>query len=253
MPALPFYPLSGTSIESLTTYENEGAAAEARMKILDEASLNPDITCSLYELATYTASIESYIRGDTLRLNAQVMCDRRNLAQYNLMCIAPQIGMQREGALSEITRIATIIYSVGVTFPLAGVGAPFSKLLKLLKREIADSKVLEMASFRESTRCLLLWALVMGGIISEQPDKAWYITVLADLISQCQLTDWKQFQGSLKMILWLDSACDMAGKELYSQTAKKGWCTFIQFGKSPVNCAGEDESGVTKAVPVNGV
>lgn len=191
------------------------------MKILDEASLNPDITCSLYELATYTASIESYIRGDTLRLNAQVMCDRRNLAQYNLMCIAPQIGMQREGALSEITRIATIIYSVGVTFPLAGVGAPFSKLLKLLKREIADSKVLEMASFRESTRCLLLWALVMGGILSEQPDKAWYITVLADLISQCQLTDWKQFQGSLKMILWLDSACDMAGKELYSQVCSQ--------------------------------
>lgn len=102
MPALPFYPLSGTSIELLTTYKIEGPAAEARMKILDEASLNPDITCSVYELATYTASIESYIRGDTLRLNAQVMCDRRNLAQYNLMCIAPQIGMQRESAYPRL-------------------------------------------------------------------------------------------------------------------------------------------------------
>ncbi|KAJ5352698.1 hypothetical protein N7452_001672 [Penicillium brevicompactum] len=213
-PALPFYPLSGASIQSLTTYTIEGPAAEARMNILDEAGLNSDITCSLYELAAYTASIESYVRGDTLRLDAQVMCDRRNLAQYNLMCIAPQTGMQQESALSEITRIAAVIYSVGVTFPLAGVGAPFSKLAKLLKHEIADSRILELASFRESTRCLLLWALVMGGITAEESDKAWYITVLADLIRQYQLTDWRKLKESLKMILWLDSACDMAGKEL---------------------------------------
>lgn len=187
------------------------------MNIFDEAGLNSDITCSLYELAAYTASIESYVRGDTLRLDAQVMCDRRNLAQYNLMCIVPQTGMQQESALSEITRIATVIYSVGVTFPLAGVGAPFSKLVKLLRLEITDSRILEMASFRESTRCFLLWALVMGGITAEESDKAWYITVLANLISQYQFTDWKKLKGSLKMILWLDSACDMAGKELYAQ------------------------------------
>jgi hypothetical protein len=217
-PELPFYPLSGTHFQSLCTFTNRGPNAEARMKILDDASLKPWITSSLYELAAYTVSIESYIRGDTLRLDAQSMCDRRNLAQYNLMCIAPESGLEEENALSEICRIGAIIYSIGVTFPLAGVGAPFPKLAMMLQWEIQNSGILDKQPLLPTTYHLLLWVLTMGGIAAAgRPERTWYTIVLANTMTQCQVTDWRDLKNLLMVILWLDSACDMAGRELWSE------------------------------------
>lgn len=217
-PELPFYPLSGTYIQGLCTYTTGGPTAEARMKILNDAGLNSKIVSSLYELAAYTASIESYIRGDTFRLDAQSMCDRRNLAQYNLMCIASESGLKEENALSEICRIAAVIYSIGVTFPLAGVGAPFPRLVRMLQAEIQNSGLLEHQSLLPATYHLLLWALIMGGIAADGgPERAWYTIALANIMGHCQVADWKDLKHSLKVILWLDGACDMAGRELWSE------------------------------------
>ncbi|KAJ6022200.1 hypothetical protein N7540_007704 [Penicillium herquei] len=122
--------------------------------------------CTFFELAAYTRSIESYVRGDTLRLDAQMMCDRRNLAQYNLMSIPSTSGQHHESALSEICRIAAIIYSIGVTFPLSGVGAPFPKLVQLLQSELENSEILESDPQVSTTNQVLLWVLTMGGIAS---------------------------------------------------------------------------------------
>lgn len=221
-PELPFYPLSGTSLQKLCTYAIGGGTTEARMKLFDDAGLNPWIASSLYELAAYTTSIESYIRGDTLRLDAQSMCDRRNLAQYNLMCIAPGSGLRSDNAISEICRIAAIIYSIGVTFPLAGVGAPFTKLVRMLQAEIQNSGIPENESFLQATDHLLLWALTVGGIAAAgMPERTWYTTALANMMNQRQVTSWKDLKVSLKAILWLDSACDMAGKELWSDACSQ--------------------------------
>lgn len=188
------------------------------MKLLNDAGLKPEILSSLQELAAYTASIESYIRGDTLRLDAQSMCDRRNLAQYNLMCIAPESGLKQDNALSEICRLAAMIYSIGVTFPLAGVGAPFPRLVRMLQAEIQDSGILEDQSLLPSSYSILLWALTMGGIAADGgPERKWYTIALANIMCQYQVDDWKEMKGSLNAILWLDSACDMAGRELWNE------------------------------------
>ncbi|KAJ5537774.1 hypothetical protein N7494_007253 [Penicillium frequentans] len=216
-PELPFYPLSGAPIQELCTDATGQPTAEARMKLLNDAGLKPGIVSSLQELAAYTASIESYIRGDTLRLDAQSMCDRRNLAQWNLMCIAPESGLKQENALSEICRLAAMIYSIGVTFPLAGVGAPFPRLVRMLQAEIKISGILEDQSLLPITYSLLLWALTMGGIAADGgPERKWYTIALANIMGQYQVDDWKDLKASLKAILWLDSIvpmCALQGKE----------------------------------------
>ena len=147
------------------------------------------------------------------------MCDRRNLAQYNLMSIPSTSGQYHESALSEICRIAAIIYSIGVTFPLAGVGAPFPKLVRLLQSELGNSEILELEPHVSTTNQLLLWVLTIGGIASiEKPERKWYVSALAEVMTKCQLSEWIDVKNSLKEILWLDSACNMAGKELWKET-----------------------------------
>ncbi|KAJ5611908.1 hypothetical protein N7528_009013 [Penicillium herquei] len=176
----------------------------------DHPNISLDMKCTLAELASYTRSIESYVRGDTLRLDAQMMCDRRNLAQYNLMSIPSTGGQHHEDALSEICRIAAIIYSICVTFPLSGVGAPFSKLVLLLQSELKNSEILESDPQYSTTNQILLWVLTMGGIASiDKPERKWYVTALAELMARCQLSEWTDMKNLLKEILWLDSACNM--------------------------------------------
>lgn len=229
-PELPFYPLSGAPVQELCTDATGQPTAEARMKLLNDAGLKPGIVSSLQELAAYTASIESYIRGDTLRLDAQSMCDRRNLAQWNLMCIAPESGLKQENALSEICRLAAMIYSIGVTFPLAGVGAPFPRLVRMLQAEIKISGILEGQSLLPITYSLLLWALTMGGIAADGgPERKWYTIALANIMGQYHVDDWKDLKASLKAILWLDSVCDMAGRELWSEVRSQMQRTSVLF------------------------
>ncbi|KAJ5735849.1 uncharacterized protein N7483_000974 [Penicillium malachiteum] len=222
-PALPFYPLSGSIQNILDTETSDNQILMETTTISSVACNHPNISldmkCTFFELAAYTRSIESYVRGDTLRLDAQMMCDRRNLAQYNLMSIPSTSGRHHENALSEICRIAAIIYSIGVTFPLAGVGAPFPKLVQLLQSELKNSEILESDPQVSTTNQVLLWVLTMGGIASiEKSERKWYATALVEVMTRCQLSEWTDMRNSLKEILWLDSACNMAGKELWKET-----------------------------------
>jgi hypothetical protein len=146
------------------------------------------------------------------------MCDRRNLVQYNLMSIQPINGSEPENAVSEICRIAAIIYSVGVTFPLAGVGAPLESLVKMLKTELQKCNLLEIATLSPATDRLLLWVLMMGGIAAmDKSERPWFAAQLSNVINRSRLTHWKDLKSALKSTLWLDSACDMGGRDLWRE------------------------------------
>ncbi|KAJ5140398.1 hypothetical protein N7448_003806 [Penicillium atrosanguineum] len=195
-PSLPFFSLSGKDKQAIKEVNtNDPTSADSRRDFLHEAGLIPAVASVFQELADYTISIESYTRGDSLRLDAQTMCDRRNLVQYNLMSIPPISGSRLEDAVSEICRIGVIIYSIGVTFPLAGVGAPFGILVRLLKAELQKSKVLEIDPLPPATSHLLLWALTMGGIAAlDKPERPYLTTALFNVISRFKLTQWKDMK-----------------------------------------------------------
>ncbi|KAJ5469225.1 hypothetical protein N7539_008843 [Penicillium diatomitis] len=205
-PPLPFYPLSAPDVQNFNTQVTQEPRCESTcMMILHAARVHPLVSAVMMELVDYSTAVERYIRGSAPGLTAQIMCDRRNLAQYNLMSIPVITGGEPENVLSEICRIAAIIYSIGVTFPLSGVGAPFGSLVKQLKRKIQEIRLLEVLILQPRIGSLLLWATTMGAIAAKGKSERPFLTAtLSKLIHQSGVAHWSDLKAGLRSILWLD-------------------------------------------------
>ncbi|KAJ6166826.1 hypothetical protein N7470_002273 [Penicillium chermesinum] len=250
-PSLPFCALSDQRTSEL--YIPIGATDS--LDILDGIGLSPVVHQVMRELKAYTSIIEQYMEGSSPTYGAPAICDMRNLVQYHLMSIGP-VCSTRLNDLSEVCRLATIIYSVGVTFPPSW-------------RQYALRDTLKKGDI------LLLWVLAMGGIAA--PDRAtrdWFIESFAEVMYCSQNVQWRRLGPKLQMILWSESACNAAGTELWSeaysllqQRAEKhssvlrdislrivrpGYRAFLRV-RYHVIYAGGGESGVIKGDLVNAV
>ncbi|GLA75343.1 hypothetical protein AtubIFM55763_006614 [Aspergillus tubingensis] len=184
---------------------------------LHQMDLDPELRKVMQELKVYTATIDDYVSGRSSSYRPQAICDQRNLVQYHLMSIGRITGTGL-GAISEVCRLATSIYSIGVTFPLSGVRAPFETLAKALQSELDTNKLLDTWPVLEHGDILFLWILMMGGIAARNgPGRDWFIESLAEVMYVSDNVQWSCVKEKLRMILWLDIACEMAGKEVWGE------------------------------------
>ena len=114
-------------------------------------------------MCDYTLTLVDYCDGMLKPRSLSVLADRRNYVQHSLMSLpadSESKGMvQAADPFYELTRLAAIIYSLLVIFPLPPRTASFVELALHVKSQISNSKIGE-AWARASE--LLLWVIVMG-------------------------------------------------------------------------------------------
>ncbi|KAI2995007.1 transcriptional regulator family: Fungal Specific TF [Aspergillus niger] len=217
-PPLPFVALSGQNASEIENHLLLGTMNLVnRLNVLDKLPLESELRQVMHGLRAYTANIDDYISGRSPSYSPQAMCDQRNLVQYHLMSIRP-IADTGLGAISEVCRLVTIIYSIGVTFPLSGVRAPFGTLAKTLQSELEKNDLINTWPMLEHGDILFLWILMVGGIAARDgPGRGWFIECLSEIMFVSENVQWSCVKEKLRMILWLDIACDMAGRDVWSE------------------------------------
>jgi len=108
--------------------------------------------------------------------------------------------------LYEMCRIAAIIFSLGVTFPLPPENAPLSILAKLLWIELRrfDDDMIWSCSVAIRILC---WALTLGGVATEGTrDRQWFVSKIKAISSRHALFTWDAVKCVLGSIVWLDCA-----------------------------------------------
>jgi hypothetical protein len=117
----------------------------------------------------------------------------------------------------EACRLALVIFGVGVTFPLPPGVALFSKLVGALRVEL-QRLTQDNASQSVSSMQACCWCLVLGGIVAEAvEEKRWFVHELKRIVAALGISTWEQLKRVLRSFLWLDSACDMAGRQLWGE------------------------------------
>ncbi|GKZ64217.1 hypothetical protein AnigIFM50267_003679 [Aspergillus niger] len=217
-PPLPFVALSGQNASEIENHLLLGTMNLVnRLNVLNKLPLESELRQVMHGLRAYTANIDDYISGRSPSYSPQAMCDQRNLVQYHLMSIGPIAGTGL-GAISEVCRLATIIYSIGVTFPLSGVRAPFGTLAMTLQSELEKNDLINTWPMLEHGDILFLWILMVGGIAARDgPRRGWFIECLSEIMFVSENVQWSCVKEKLRMILWLDIACDMAGRDVWSE------------------------------------
>jgi hypothetical protein len=151
--------------------------------------------------------------------------DQRNLLQYNLLSL-PSTDTTRDihwkDAIYESCRLALIIYSMGVTFPMTLTAGPWRRFITELYTVLRanHSKLLVEESYHPIAFRLLRWIVTVGGIAAYGTSyRTYFVLLLSSLSPDTTLSDsFEDFKTrDLKKILWLESACDAAGERMWEE------------------------------------
>lgn len=167
-------------------------------------STEEDLYIAMSMLKSYTIMIDDHCTHQRTVL-ASVLIDHRNTTQHTLLALPPRTGAP------ECLRLASLIYSLLVTFPLPYIMGTFQRLVTGLRLALGQWDGDDNA---------LIWALMMGGIgaIGIDEERQWFVERLQELISKAQLRSWDELRTILKNVLWYEDTNGKDGLELWLQS-----------------------------------
>ncbi|KAL3486010.1 hypothetical protein BJX62DRAFT_229093 [Aspergillus germanicus] len=222
-PALPFISLY-TGRQMTLQQMTERNSFQSLQSGLDPL-LDLHITTEMYDvfraIRTYVSLVEVYQDGANGVLDGLTMCDNRNLVQWHVLSLAPASELDLLLQLCpvyEACRLALMIFGVGVTFPLPPGIAQFSRLVSAIRFELQALLVQGSVLANVSSIQACCWCLILGGIVAEQQaERQWFVQELKDILAVLRISTWGQLKGVLRSFLWLDSACDPGGRQLWME------------------------------------
>jgi len=190
---------------------------------LFDMGLTEDLAMVLAAMQRYEQKVQLFIDGALPDLNLARMCDERNLIQHTLSSQPKYVDLPVSSQLRSIyepVRVAMLMYSLTVIFPLPPQTAPIFSGVELLKEALQDSKMRPNWSSTPQTKRLLVWILFIGAAASRDmpEERSWFVTALRKLTLPNGINDFEKLkQDVLSRILWLDRSCDVAGKLLWAE------------------------------------
>lgn len=166
-----------------------------------------DLYMVISMLRDYTMMIDDHCEGRQI-LTTSALIDHRNMTQHALLSLPPRSGT------SECYRLAALIYSLLVTFPLPYCVAPFKYLVMQLMKALTDW---------EGDDHMLLWVLTMGGIgatgLDERP---WFISNLEATAAKIGIRTWVEARHIMTRGLWHEATNDGDGRDLWLDSGMGG-------------------------------
>jgi hypothetical protein len=172
-------------------------------------------------MKAYTSILEGYQEGSMAETNMCMISDQRNLVQHHLMSLpsADQLDedFRQSHPVYETCRLSGIIFSAGIIFPLPAQTAPLPNLVICVQAELQESNFKSNWSSPDAVR-VLIWVLMLSGIAAtNMPERRWFVAALGRVAAYAGLSTWRDLKQVLKLMLWLDSACDSAGQQLWDE------------------------------------
>ncbi|EEP79918.1 predicted protein [Uncinocarpus reesii 1704] len=230
-PRLPFVPIFEETAEGRTPHWPtllNPAMIEGQPDPIATAGLPADISEILQCMRDYNNVINVYSQGLLPELELAVIADRRNWIQYNLVSLR-SVYEYHEAFFDahktyEMCRLAAMIYSMLVIFPLPAANRPFKRIASMARMALMETETEPdpFASWRPG-REMLLWALVLAGMAAKgTPDREWFVGKLAAALATAGPGTWEEVKEALGQVMWMDSVCDMGGQALWMDAMLAG-------------------------------
>lgn len=128
----------------------------------------------------------------------------RNTTQHALLSLPPRTGT------AECCRLAALIYSLLVTYPLPYIAAPFKLLVKQLKIEVAAW---------DGSDDMLIWVLTMGAIGAlGLKEREWFVENFLKATTTMGMRSWSEAREVIKRGLWYEPTNEADGKDLWIES-----------------------------------
>lgn len=166
---------------------------------------------------------EHYGRGTLRNSDLQSLFCQKNRQHHGLLSLpsapTPELGFNDSGkAVYDCVRLAALLYSSCILFPLPPSTGAIQRLVILLREAI---KRLSFEVVLEGAAPMAIWSLFLGAIASEiMPEesiKSWYLRRLESVLRLNGAKSWKEVKGILVKFLWLEGACDAGALRVWER------------------------------------
>ena len=183
----------------------------------------------IHVMSDVTVAFDHYYRGGVDPPKLTNITVSRNSTQHDLLSLPhlPTDNSSEDNCIYEVCRIAALIFSDMVLFPLPPSTGTREKLAHSLMRPLGCCRLL---SSWERYPSLLLWATILGGIAVKEPQKrTWFMRQLSNAVIKQTESAWPLVKNILSTFLWWHVVCDQRGADFWNearllspQTPKKG-------------------------------
>lgn len=187
---------------------HEVASAHLLLPRIEGLDLSPDVKSTLLDLRLCCRLVEQYCDQPAESRKAGILAQYRSLVQYRLLSL-PNSGFGAD----EVCRLASTIFSYGVTFPMADP-RPLRALANKLCLALEQPWTIEDRGYR-----LLLWATVVGGLAAANTELEESFAMRLKQLSQCmQIYHWAAVKMLMRAFIWLDRACDEGARSMWMKS-----------------------------------
>jgi hypothetical protein len=215
-PALPFYPLSRDDTIDMGHVTDPGADSALSSSF---AKYPQELREIIHKMSRYNDVLDSYLSGRIQLPNMAAIADRRNWIQHKLLSLPllVEVGQDHEFFTLreeyEIIRIALLLYSYLVIFPIPFALCPFGRLTTKLKEALIEGECSgTLANFNAE---LMMWAVSLGSV-PNSAQRTWFVGRLQDLIAQAGVSQPMSRKVVLKSVMWHSNILDPLIGEIWN-------------------------------------
>lgn len=164
----------------------------------------------------HTLAIDDYVHR---RPNAPMtiqMSQQRSFVQHGLMLLTPtptRSGHEMENPLHRLCWLATVVFSLLVTYPIPPAAAPFHRLASDIRFWLSQPQSRDLYV---QVPTFVLWVMVMGAVAAIGSDQRhWYLRALAHMSKAMGVMDWLALRDILTTFLWYGETNDVDGLNLW--------------------------------------
>lgn len=182
------------------------------------------------DLSELSQAIQCFIGSKSYSEQLSTLGDCRNSVQHRL-CSLPTDRLPRTCVLEGdnidmragdmaydvylTCRLASIIYSIHVTYPLPRPSSVRRSILPQLRDKIGKYDFIGLDG---AVHEVFLWCSFIGGICSENNDlRMWFVGKICQLCSLLEVVTWSQILDLLRSFAWVDTGCNEAGAKLWQE------------------------------------
>jgi hypothetical protein len=219
--AQPSFPES-FSCPSTIIPANRGQIPSHFFRSLQSSVVFKDLLSVLQNMSLICVALE---RPEACESNSSAFNDlirTRNTVQHRLLSLPRRdFILIVDHAVFEACRLAAMIFSDLVIFPLPSATKVRSRLAGMLRRTLERIAI----DYKRNVHGqVLLWTVVVGAAAASdlEEHQSWYRSTLRQYCDTLEVQEWQDLHSIMKRHLWFGQVCNIPAQRLWSQAIGRG-------------------------------
>jgi hypothetical protein len=143
-------------------------------------------------------------------------------ALHHAILSVPPAPCPADGSLYEPVRLVTLIFDVGILFPLPPATGALTRLVCLMKAAL-EGIGLDQEQVHDGSVEALTWIHFVGGVAAKgMTERVWFVEKLSGLVERQGMTSWVEVKQLLRSFVWMVDAMDEEAMNLWDEVRCHG-------------------------------